>query len=139
MCFFATHAETYGKALEVLGDSVILNNRVIKTDPSGSKPTITVQTPVGVQIIYAKKLLIPMLLVPKNLEAIDFSVTQMKYSSRFKANAYYIGNMRETGLWDDIGIDNFGENRRYNPSFWAYACKPAYIDGMAEIRYGTEE
>lgn len=135
------NSEIYEKAFEVLGDSVLLQSRVISSDRSGSKPRITVQTPAGVKVIEAQKLLITIPLVPENLQSLDLSVEESGLFSKLKANAFYTGIMRNTGLPGDIRVDNVGEHRRYKqPKFpGAYAYKPAYIDGMFDIKYGAEE
>lgn len=133
--------EIYEKALEVLGDSVLLNSRVISSDRSGSKPRITVQTAVGVKVIEAQKLLITMPLIPDNLQSLDLSVEESGLFSKLKGNAYYTGIMRNTGLPGDIRVDHVGEHCRYKqPKFpGAYAYKPAFIDGMFDIKYGAGE
>ena len=135
------NSEIYEKALELLGDSVLLESRAISADRSGSKPRITVQTPAGVKVIEAQKLLITIPLVPENLQWLDLSVEESELFSKLKANAYYTGIMRNTGLPGDIRINNVGEHHRYKqPKFpGAYAYKPAYIDGMVDIKYGAEE
>ncbi|KAL0930694.1 flavin-containing superfamily Amine oxidase [Colletotrichum truncatum] len=140
-----THAngnnhDIYDKALEVLGDDALLGTRVISMDRSGDLVRVLVQTPSGIKLIEAEKLLVTIPLFPYNLEGFDLSPDESQLFSQFNATGYYTAILRNTGLSNDIRVNNIGSKNPYQLRKFpgAYAYRPAGIDGLFDVTLGSQ-
>lgn len=73
-----------------------------------------VKTPQGVKLILAKKLLISIPPKLSNFKGFDLSTTEQGLFSQFRNGGYYTGLLRNTGIPDNILVNNIGADTPYN-------------------------
>lgn len=136
------NSELYEKAQEELGDNVLLNSRVLKTDRTrGAKyAKIIVKTPSGTKLIRAKKIVLTIPPQLKNLQGFDLSEKESRLFEKFKENGYWTGVLRGSGIPEGTTVQNVGVDTPYNlPSLpGAYAIYPSSIQGLLNVKYGSD-
>ena len=105
-----------------LVDDVLLNSKVISTDRSGKDVKVLVQTPKGVKLVLAKKIVISIPPLLSNLAGFDLYDTERSLFSQFTSGAYYTGLIRHAGIPDDVVITAVGANTSYNLPQGMIAC-----------------
>ncbi len=73
-----------------------------------------VKTPQGHKLVLAKKLLISIPPKLSNFKGFDLSTTERGLFSQFSDAGYYTGLLRNTGIPDDINVNNIGADTPYN-------------------------
>ena len=132
------NSEIYQKALKELGPDVLLRSRVIATDRSGDDGVkILVQTPKGVKLILAKKLVITIPPKLNNLVGFDLSTNETSLFAQFLNSAYYTSLIRSTN--NIPSITNIGTNTLYHlPVLPAiYDIEPTRVPGLYDIKVGS--
>lgn len=107
--------DLYRSAAKILGDSVLYNSTVlsiVRSDASGV--VATVQTPTGITTIKAKKLLMTAQPVAANLAGWDQTSEETTLISKFKAQQYYAGVVRHSGLPQAATLQNIGFTTKFN-------------------------
>jgi len=134
------NSELYEKARTELGGDALLRSRVIATDrDAAGYANILVQTPSGLKIIRARKLLITVPPKVDNLFGFDLDPTELSLFSQFGNSAYYTGLLRNTGIPDNYSINNIGADTPYHlPTLpGVYAISPTGVPGLHSVKYGS--
>lgn len=136
------NSEIYEKALAELGpDNVLLQSHVIATDrrdDDGVK--ILVQTPQGVKLILAQKLIITIPPKPNNLLGIDLSVNETSLFAQFLNSAYYTALIRSTTIPPNTPLINIASsNTPYSlPVLPAlYTIFPTRVPDLYDVKVGS--
>lgn len=134
------NSEIYEKARAELGQNVLLQSRVIATDRSGSDGVkVLVQTPQGIKLILAKKLIITIPPKLNNLGGFDLSTNETSLFAQFLNSAYYTALVRNTNIPSGISITNIGANTPYNlpvlPGI--YSISPSRVPGLLDVKVGS--
>ena len=95
-------------------DDAFVNSKVLVTDRSGSDVKAVIQTPQGIKLIIAQKLVITAPPLISNLAGFDLSSNERTLFSQFTNGAYYTALLRNTGIPDDISITGVGADTPYN-------------------------
>ncbi|KAL8939850.1 MAG: hypothetical protein Q9216_003138 [Gyalolechia sp. 2 TL-2023] len=135
-------SEMYEMAKEEFGEDVFLNSKVVAMNRNGRGVKITIRTPQGLKIILAKKLVISIPPVLSNLKGFDLSDAERGLFRQFRSEAYYTGLLRNTGIPDDIVINNVATDRPYNlppgPGLYAlFALSTPNVTGLKDVKFGA--
>ena len=134
------NSELYEKARTELGADALLRSRVIATDrDAAGYANLLVQTPSGLKIIRAKKILFTAPPKLDNLFGFDLDATEASLFSQFGNSAYYTGLLRNTGIPDNVSVNNIGAGTAYNlPSLpGVYSISPTGVPGLHSVKYGS--
>jgi hypothetical protein len=134
------NSELYEKARVELGADVLLRSRVVATDrDAAGYANILVQTPSGLKIIRAKKIVVTIPPKIDNLFGFDLDVTELSLFSQFGNSAYYTGLLRNTGIPDNVSVNNIGANTPYHLPVLpgVYSISPTGIPGLHSVKYGS--
>jgi hypothetical protein len=134
------NSELYEKARTELGADALLRSRVIATDRDASGyANILVQTPSGLKIIRARKLLVTIPPKLDNLFGFDLDATEISLFGQFRNSGYYTGLLRGTGIPDNYAVTNIGQDTAYHlPSLpGVYSISPSGIPGLHQVKYGS--
>ena len=136
------NSEIYEKALAELGpDNVLLQSHLIATDrrdDDGVK--ILVQTPQGVKLILAQKLIITIPPKLNNLSGIDLSVNETSLFAQFLNSAYYTALIRSSTIPPNTRLTNMGpSNMHYNlPVLPAlYGISPTRVPNLYDVKVAS--
>ncbi|KAL8750202.1 MAG: hypothetical protein Q9184_006505, partial [Pyrenodesmia sp. 2 TL-2023] len=118
---------------------VFLNSTVLATSRNANGVRIVVKTPQGVKLILAKKLLVSIPPKLSNFRGFDLSTTEQGLFSQFSNGGYYTGLLRNTGIPDNILVNNIGADTPYNlPAVpGSYAFSPTLVPGLKDLKVGT--
>jgi hypothetical protein len=129
--------ELYEKAQAELGDNVLLNARVLTVDRSGRHPTVVVQTPSGLKLIKAKKLLLTIPPKLENLSGFDLDSHERSLFTQFGNTGWFSGVLKNTGIPSNTEVRNFGSDTLYNlpvlPGI--YMIQACSIPGLFNVKY----
>lgn len=137
------NSEIYVKALAVLGQDVLLTSHVLAVDrsasSSGGRVKVLVQTPRGVKLILAKKLILTIPPKLHNLEGFDLSTEETSLFVKFQNSAYYTGLLRGTNIPDLTTVTNIGAATQYNLPILpaAYSITPTRVPGLHDVKFGS--
>jgi hypothetical protein len=134
------NSELYEKARVELGSDALLRSRVIATDRDASGyANLLVQTPSGLKIIRAKKIVVTIPPKVDNLFGFDLDLTELSLFSQFGNSAYYTGLLRNTGIPDNVSVNNIGQNTPYHLPVLpgVYSISPTGIPGLHSVKYGS--
>ena len=134
------NSELYEKARTQLGDDALLRSRVVATDRDAlGYANILVQTPTGLKIIRAKKIVVTIPPKVDNLFGFDLDLTEIGLFSQFGNSAYYTGLLRNTGIPDNLSVNNIGQGTPYNLPVLpgVYSISPTGIPGLHSVKYGS--
>ena len=133
------NSELYVKAQTELGQDVLLNSRVIATDRSGKGVKILINTPNGVKLIVAKKMLLTIPPLLDNLRGFDLDRSETDLFGQFLSNGYWTGLVRNTNIPDTTTLQNLGADTQYNQPVFPglYAITPTADPGLHDIKYGS--
>ena len=137
------NSEIYVKALAVLGQDVLLTSHVLAVDRSASSSggfvKVLVQTPQGVKLILAKKLILTIPPKLHNLEGFDLSTEETSLFVQFQNSAYYTGLLRGTNIPDLTTVTNIGAATQYNLPILpaAYSITPTRVPGLHDVQFGS--
>ncbi len=136
------NSELYEKALAELGQDVLLQSHVIATDRSGDDDDavkVLVQTPQGVKLILANKLIITIPPQLNNLAGFDLSPNETALFAQFLNSAYYTALIRNTNIPPTYRLQNTGSNTPYNlpvlPGL--YSIVPTRVPGLYDVKVGA--
>lgn len=135
------NSEIYDKALAALGpDNVLLQSRVIATDRSDNDGVkVLVQTPQGLKLILAKKLVITIPPKLNNLQGFDLSANETSLFAQFVNSAYYTALIRTDNIPPNTSLDNIGSNTPYNlpvlPGL--YSIVPTRVPHLYDVKVGS--
>lgn len=132
--------ELYHKSRDLLGRDVFLKSQVIGTRRDSSGVRVTIQTPEGRRVIQAKKLLISIPPLERNMEVFGLDRNERGIFSKFKATGWYVGLVKADGLPENFAYQNTRPDTRWNvPQLPAlYQMSPTFVPGIYLVRYGSE-
>jgi hypothetical protein len=82
-----------------LGADALLSSRVLATERDAlGYATVLVQTPSGIKLIRAKKIVLTIPPKVENLVGFDLDATELALFNQFRNGAYYTGVLRHTGI-----------------------------------------
>lgn len=133
------NSELYQKAAAELGSNALLSSSIIAMDRTSTPAKLLVQTPTGLKLILAKKLVFTIPPKLDNLDGFDIDTTEKNLFKQFSNSGYYTTLMRNTGLPDDLTLSNTGATTPYNlPSLPApYWYRNAGIPNLTDVKYGA--
>jgi hypothetical protein len=134
------NSELYQKARAELGADALLRSRVVATDrDAAGYANLLVQTPAGLRIIRAKKIVVTIPPKVDNLFGFDLDATELSLFGQFGNSAYYTGVLRNTGIPDNLSLNNTGTNTPYHlpPLPGVYSISPTGIPGLHSVKYGS--
>jgi hypothetical protein len=134
------NSELYEKAQAELGADALLRSRVIATDrDAAGYANLLVQTPSGLKIIRAKKIVLTAPPKLDNLFGFDLDATETSLFAQFGNSAYYTGLLRNSGIPDNLSVNNIGDGTPYNlPSLpGVYSISPTGVPGLHSVKYGS--
>lgn len=135
------NGELYRNAGAVLGQDVFLNSCVIATQRNAGAPyvKVVVETPSGLKLILAKKLVITIPPLPEKLRGFDLGSEELSLFKRFSSKGYYAGIVRDPGIPISL-ISNAAADTPYNvprfPGF--YGLTPTRVPGLIDFKYGSD-
>lgn len=100
--------EIYAKALEELGEDVLLSSNVVGAQRlrGGSGVNIIVMTPSGIKLIKAKKLLVTMPPTMSNMAPFDLDETESSLFSQFNSQSWYVALVTNTSFPRGMNLQN---------------------------------
>lgn len=134
------NSELYEKARTELGADALLRSRVVATDrDADGYANVLVQTPGGLKIIRAGKVLVTIPPRVDNLFGFDLDFTELSLFAQFSNSAYYTGLLRNTGIPDNVSVNNIGQGTPYNLPVLpgVYSISPTGIPGLHSVKYGS--
>jgi hypothetical protein len=134
------NGELYRKAQAELGADALLGSRVVLTQRDAlGYAHVVVQTPAGLKIIRARKLLVTIPPKLTNLVGFDLDATETLLFGQFRNSAYYTGVLRNTGIPDNLSVNNIGQDTPYHlPALpGVYAISPTGLPGLHNVKYGS--
>ncbi|KAI9799467.1 MAG: hypothetical protein M1833_003989 [Piccolia ochrophora] len=134
------NSELYERAGAELGADALLSTRVLWIDRNGPKYTkILVKTPSGIKLIRAKKLVITVPPKPENLRSFNLDQAELSLFKQFGNTGYYTGVLRNTGIPDNVAVNNVASDTPYNlpPLPGVYSLTPTGIPGLFNVKYGS--
>lgn len=138
------NSELYEKAQTALStaDALLLSSHIVATDRGDTcdgYAKIIVSTPSGRKLIKAKKILVSIPPTLKNFAHFDLDDTERSLFEQFCATGYYTGLLRNTGIPDNVSIQNTGASTLYNlPSLpGIYAIEATGVPGLHLVFYGS--
>ena len=135
------NSEIYEKALTELGpDNVLLQSHVIATDRSDDDGVkVLVQTPQGVKLILAKKLVVTIPPDLNNLEGFDLSANETSLFAQFVSSAYYTALIRSDNIPPNTHLTNISPNTSYNlPVLPApYSIASTRVSYLYDVKVGS--
>ena len=136
------NSELYRNAGVVLGPDVLLDSFVVATQrKAGQKYVkVVVKTPSGLKLLRAKKLVIAIPPLPRNLQGFDLANEERALFERFSSKYYYAGVLRNTSIPPTAEIQNARADTPYNvPTFpTIYGFSPTRIPGLINVKYGSD-
>jgi hypothetical protein len=144
------NSEIYGAAQTELlnAKSLFLNSEVLLSSrpaAPGKPVQLLVNTTTGLKLIRAKKLLITIPPTIPNITPLDISATEAFILGRLDAYGYYTGILNNTGIPNDLSVNNRASDTPYNlPHLPAALSLGATIAGannsspLKQVFYGTQ-
>ena len=96
-----------------IGD-VLLSSTVLAISRSNRGVKLVVQTPQGLKLVIASKLIISVPPLLSNLAGFDLSPQERTLFQQWLTGAYYTALISDTGFPDDASITNVGPDTAYN-------------------------
>ena len=134
------NSEVYAKARAELGADALLRSRVVATERDAlGHVTLIVQTPAGLRVIRARKLVVTIAPKVDNLTGFDLDSTERSLFRQFGNSAYYTGVLRNSCIPDNLSVNNIGQDTAYHlPSLpGVYSISPTGIPGLHSVKYGS--
>ena len=117
-----------------------MRSRVVATDRGADGyANVLVQTPAGLKLIRAKKLVVTVPPKIDNLFGFDLDFTELSLFAQFGNSAYYTGLLRNSGIPDNLSVNNIGQGTPYNLPVLpgVYSISPTGIPGLHSVKYGS--
>ncbi|WP_250031434.1 FAD-dependent oxidoreductase [Paractinoplanes maris] len=129
----------YERATDRLGDDALLSTRALRIERSRSGVRVWVTGPGGPSVIEARKLLITIPPLVRNLGAVDLDNTERAVFGKFVSGAYYTSVVRLSGLPAGVGLDNVAAETPYQlpPLPGLYSVAPTAVPGLYNVKYGS--
>ncbi|KAI9744825.1 MAG: hypothetical protein M1818_001750 [Claussenomyces sp. TS43310] len=134
------NSEIYDKAAHVLGENILLQSQVVSTNRTANGSVeVLVQTPTGLQVIQAQKLVVTIPPLLSNLKDLDLDPTEQSLFAQFQSVGYYTSLVHKTGLPADTAVLATDTTQPYNlpvlPGL--YQVVPTEGSGIYQVEYGS--
>jgi len=132
--------EIYDHATKLLGSDVLLRSRVVSTQCRGEDGVeLDVETPTGIQVVKAKKLLITIPPKLNNMERFALDMREASLFGEFENTGYYTSLVKNTGLPANFTSFSVSPDTPFNiPELpGIYSVFPTAIQGVFDIKYGS--
>ncbi|KAF7559507.1 hypothetical protein G7046_g4647 [Stylonectria norvegica] len=131
--------EIYNKAQAQLGDNAFVDSHVISAKRDSSGVRITVQTPEGIRLIIADKLLVSIPPLVSNMEPFELDRTENSLFKKFSNSGWYVGLVHAVGLPENFAYQNTRQDTQWNlpqvPTL--YQMSPTVDPNIHLVRYGS--
>lgn len=137
------NSEVYQKAQALLSAAnvLLLSSHVTATqrDSNDGYARLLVSTPSGPKLVKAKKIMLTIPPTIQNLAHFDLDNTERSLFSQFSTSGYYTALIRNTGIPDNVIVENTGAHTLYNlPALpGIYGINPTGIPGLHNVLYGS--
>ena len=137
------NSEIYQKAQAVLSTAnvLLLSSHVTATqrDSNDGYARLLVSTPSGPKLVKAKKIMLTIPPTIQNLAHFDLDNTERSLFSQFSTSGYYTALIRNSGIPDNVILENTGAHTLYNlpPLPGIYGINPTGIPGLHNVLYGS--
>ncbi|EXJ86868.1 hypothetical protein A1O3_03822 [Capronia epimyces CBS 606.96] len=133
--------EIYEAAQAKLGADALVNSQVlaVQRNATGSGVAVLVNTPTGVKLIKAKKLLLAIPPKLDNLAGFDLDATERALFGQIQNVGYYAAIINDTGIPDAVELRNFGVDSPWNvPALpGPYFIQAANTAGLFSVKYNS--
>jgi hypothetical protein len=137
------NSEIYQNAQAVLSAAnvLLLSSHVTATqrDSNDGYARLLVSTPSGPKLVKAKKIMLTIPPTIQNLAPFDLDHTERSLFSQFSTSGYYTALIRNSGIPDNVIVQNTGANTPYNlpvlPGI--YGTGLTGIPGLQSVLYGS--
>ncbi|CAM1511669.1 Fc.00g091820.m01.CDS01 [Cosmosporella sp. VM-42] len=131
--------ELYDKVQAQLGDDALVASHVLATHRDSSGVWLVVQTPKGIELIIAEKLLVSIPPLVSNMEPFGLDRTERSLFSKFSNSGWYVGLIRASGLPENFAYQNTRPDTPFNlPELPAlYQMSPTIVPNIHLVRYGS--
>ncbi|KAI9824477.1 MAG: hypothetical protein M1826_007340 [Phylliscum demangeonii] len=134
------NSELYDRAQAELGADALLRTQVLAIDrdaPGCVK--VVVQTPAGIKLIAATKLLISIPPKLENLRAFDLDARERSLFKQWRSSGYYTGLLRNTGIPANVTLNNNDpSNTDALPDLpGLYMLAQTGVPGLIDVKYGS--
>lgn len=131
--------ELYDKAQAELGDDALVDSHVLAAHRDESGVWLVVQTPKGVRLIIAERLLVSIPPLTTNMEPFALDQTERSLFRKFSHSGWYVGLVRASGLPENFAYQNTRPDTPFNlPQLPAlYQMSPTRIPDIHLVRYGS--
>ena len=136
------NSELYEKAQVEMGRDVFLSSSLLEMDRSNPKVAkLVIETPKGIKLIRAKKIVSTISPVLNNLHGFDLDQEEDSIFKHFRSHGYYAGILNNSGIPDNLSLINVGVHTVYNlpvlPA--AYTISPSRASGQHLFQFGTRD
>ncbi|KAI8679541.1 hypothetical protein NCS57_00232300 [Fusarium keratoplasticum] len=133
--------ELYEKSHKYLGSDVFVSSTVSEARRDSKGVRLRVKTPDGVVNIRAKKLLITIPPMVRNMEPFGLSDREEDLFCKFTATGWYVGIIRAEGLPGGFSYQNADPDTPWNlPQLPAlFEMSPTQAPGLYAVRYSSNE
>ena len=137
------NSEVYQKAQALLSAAnvLLLSSHVTATqrDSNDGYARLLVSTPSGPKLVKAKKIMLTIPPTIQNLAHFDLDNTERSLFSQFSTSGYYTALIRNSGIPDNVILENTGAHTLYNlpPLPGIYGINPTGIPGLHNVLYGS--
>ena len=87
---------------------------MLATSRSNSGVKLVIQTPQGLKLVIASKLIISIPPLLSNLVGFDLSIQERTLFQQWGTGAYYTSLVSDTGIPDGVDVTNVGADTAYN-------------------------
>jgi Flavin containing amine oxidoreductase len=131
----------YQQATAFLGDDVLLSSTVVAAGRGAEGVALLTDTPQGLAVIKARKLVITIPPLPGALAPFGLDGTEFPLFSRFQHANYYAALLSLPGVSDSLTVQNIGADTPYNlpPLPAIYAIMPSGIPSLFGAWLGTPQ
>lgn len=132
--------EIYDHATKVLGSDVLFNGQVVSTQRRDNHGVeLDIETPTGIQVVIAKKLLIAIPPKLNNMNHFALDTHEANLFDEFEHAGYYTSLVKDTGLPANFRSYSVSSNTPYNLPILpgVYSVFATAIDGVFDIKYGS--
>lgn len=133
------NSRLYEQATAFLGQDVLLESTVIAGGRDADGVVLLTDTPSGLVVIKARKLVITFPPLPGALAPFGLDATEFSLFSRFQHANYYAGLLRLPGVPDTLTVQNVAADTLYNlpPLPAIYVLAASNIPGLFDAWLGT--
>ncbi|KAL3424063.1 flavin-containing superfamily Amine oxidase [Phlyctema vagabunda] len=129
----------YERAAVSLGPDVLFNSAIIAMQRGDDTAQIDIKTNAGTVQANCEKVLVTIPPKLNNLNGFDLSPEELQLFGQFGNSGYYTGLIRNSGIPNNVSVQNHGDDTPYNltplpgPYAFSYTASPDLLD----VKYGS--